>query len=289
METLTKIFFETANELGWQKILAALIIFFLGHFPIRILVSGFSGIFADVSSRQSRFVFRKFFSYGLHLFLIIGVLKIAGVNTKFILGAAGILTVALGFAARPSVSNLISGLLLIFEQPFVVGDLVRVDGQLGEVLSIDLLSSSLRTIDNLLVRVPNDALMNKMVVNYTRFPILRMDMHINVPYSESLAVIHKLLNEVRQKSPLSLQEPEALFKVESFEENHIVVIYSVWTPQRYLSEFKGEFYKEIHEAFRSAGVSQPQSSIRMTQETYPKSGGPSVSGPLQASNPSLPR
>lgn len=266
IEVLKSIFMDVAHEFDWYKLFFSLILFLVGHFLIRLFLKSLSLVTGRLSTRQGRFVFQKFLSYGLHVFLIVGTLKVAGVDIKVILGAAGIVTVALGFAARSSVSNLISGLLLIFEQPFVVGDLIETEGRLGEVLSVDLLSTSLRTIDNLYVRVPNDILMNQRVVNYWRFPILRMDMRINVPYSESLEEIHKILNSVRERSALSLQEPKALFKVESFEENHIVVIYSVWTTRQYFSEFKGQFYKEVHNAFRQAGVSQPQSSIRMIQE-----------------------
>ena len=83
--------------------------------------------------------------------------------------AAGLLTVALGFAAQTSASNLISGLFLLGERPFVVGDVIRLaSGITGEVVGIDLLSVKIRTFDNLLVRVPNETLLKSELTNLTR-------------------------------------------------------------------------------------------------------------------------
>ena len=75
------------------------------------------------------------------------------------------------FASQTSVSNIISGIFLISEQPFQVGDLIKVGETKGVVLSIDLLSIKLRTFDNQLVRIPNENLIKNELSNITRFPI----------------------------------------------------------------------------------------------------------------------
>src|SRR5690606_5360707 len=75
-------------------------------------------------------------------------LRELGFSLAVLMGAAGVLTVAIGFASQTSASNLISGLFLIGERPFEVGDTIQVGGTSGEVLSIDALSVKLRTFDN---------------------------------------------------------------------------------------------------------------------------------------------
>jgi len=103
-----------------------------------------------------------------------------------LLGAAGILTVAPGFASQTSASNLVSGLFMIAEHPFGVGDTIRLGSIAGEVPSIDLLSVNLRTPDNLYVRIPNETMIKSEITNLTRFPIRRLDLEIGVAYKENL-------------------------------------------------------------------------------------------------------
>ena len=110
----------------------------------------------------------------------VSALREAGFKLSVLLGAAGILSVAVGFASQTSASNFISGLFLTLERPFSVGDVIRVGTTTGEVLSIDLLSVKLRTYDNLMVRIPNETLIKSEMTTLTRFPIRRYDLMLGV-------------------------------------------------------------------------------------------------------------
>ena len=96
--------------------------------------------------------------YGIMILMSMSALRELGFDLSVILGAAGILSVAIGFASQTSASNLISGLFLMMERPFSIGDVIRVEQTTGEVISIDLLSVKIRTFDNLYVRVPNESM-----------------------------------------------------------------------------------------------------------------------------------
>ncbi|RXM22074.1 mechanosensitive ion channel, partial [Citrobacter sp. AAK_AS5] len=91
-------------------------------------------------------------------------------------------------------SNLISGLFLVMERPFVVGDVITVDDVTGEVLTIDMLSTKLRTFDNLYVRMPNETIIKSRVTNLTHFPIRRIDLRLGVAYREDLARVRAVLD-----------------------------------------------------------------------------------------------
>ncbi|MFN9975907.1 MAG: mechanosensitive ion channel family protein, partial [Phycisphaerae bacterium] len=106
-----------------------------------------------------------------------------GFDLKVLLGAAGILTVAVGFAAQTSASNLISGLFLMFERPFVVGNSIVIGDLRGEVVAIDMLSTKIRTFTNMMVRIPNETLVKSNIVNLSYFPIRRVDLEVGVAYS----------------------------------------------------------------------------------------------------------
>ena len=113
------------------------------------------GMRRHVSAQEAMLV-RRLSYYVLLGIVVASALHQLGFKLGVLLGAAGVISVALGFASQTSVSNLISGLFLIVERSFVVGDLLEVNGRVGSVISIDLLSVKLRTFDNLMMRVPNE-------------------------------------------------------------------------------------------------------------------------------------
>lgn len=192
--------------------------------------------------------------FGLVLMTVLGQL---GFDLSVLLGAAGILTVALGFASQTSASNLISGLFLLGERPFVVGDVIRVEGTTGEVISIDLLSVKLRTFDNLFVRVPNESLLKAQITNLTHFPIRRVDLVLGVAYRENLERVREVLVEVAVRHPLCLDEPAALFIVTGFGDSSIDLQFSVWAARENYLEVKTGIQQSIKQAFDDAAIEIP--------------------------------
>lgn len=192
----------------------------------------------------------------LTLFLI-SALHELGFNLSVLLGAAGILSVAIGFASQTSASNLISGLFLMAERPFTVGDNIRVGSTTGEVLSIDLLSVKLRTFDNLFVRIPNEALIKSEVTTLTRFPIRRIDVMVGVAYKEDLKKVRAVLDEIADKNPLCLEEPKPLYIFQGFGESSLDIQYSVWAKRENFLNLKNSIHKEIKNTFDEQGIEIP--------------------------------
>ena len=141
-----------------------------------------------------------------------------GVDLTVLLGAASILTVAAGFAAQTSASNFISGLFLIAERPFGVGDVIEVGGYTGEVKAIDLMSTKLRTFDNRYVRFPNETVMKTEIVNLTRYPIRRIDVPLVVGMSADGDAVSALLIETAAANPRVLDEPAPAVFFEGFSD-----------------------------------------------------------------------
>jgi small-conductance mechanosensitive channel len=176
------------------------------------------------------------------------------VNLTAVLGAAGIITVAIGFAAQTSLSNLISGLFLLGERPFEVGDLIVVGTTRGVVLSIDLLSVKLRTLDNLFVRMPNETLIKAEVTTVTRFPIRRMDINVGVAYKEDAAKVARVLREVVDANPCSLTEPEPLILFKDFGPSSLDFLVGIWFEKTKFLELKNSIMREIKERFDAEGI-----------------------------------
>ena len=145
-----------------------------------------------------------------------------------LLGTAGILTVAVGFASQTSASNVISGLFLITERPFSIGDVIKIGETTGVVLSIDMISVKLRTFDNIFVRVPNESVLKGQVINYSRFPIRRFDLMLNLDYGEDLGRVRAILLEIAEKEPLCLIDPPPEVAFVGFGESAMQLRFSVW-------------------------------------------------------------
>jgi small-conductance mechanosensitive channel len=192
----------------------------------------------------------------LVLFLL-SALHQLGFDLTILLGAAGILSVAIGFASQTSASNLISGLFLLGEQPFGIGDVIKVGDITGEVLAIDLLSVKLRTFDNLYVRIPNENLLTAEVTTLTRFPIRRIDLEIGVAYKENIETVRDVLMDLAQRNPFCLTDPEPLFILKGFGASSIDILLCVWVRSANFLKLKNGLLMEIKTAFDERGIEIP--------------------------------
>ena len=218
------------------------------------LLAGAVGERLDAHARQ---LLRRAVFYTVVVMFSVSALRELGFKLQVLLGAAGILTVAIGFASQTSAANLVSGLFLIFERPFSLGDVVRIGSTTGEVLSVDLLSVKLRTFDNLYVRIPNETLVKTEITNLTRFPLRRLDLPIGVAYKEDLERVRETLLEVASHNPLSLEEPPPLFIVLGYGESAIDLQFSVWGLRENFLELRNTIQREIKEAFDRRGIEIP--------------------------------
>lgn len=201
---------------------------------------------------------RLLLAKGSYYAILIGALTSAlgqfGVDIKVILGAAGVLTVAVGFAAQTSASNLISGIFLMFEKPFTVGDIITIGDTTGEVLSIDLLSSKIRTFNNLMVRVPNETLVKTQIINQSYFPVRRVDFRFNFAMQSDLRAVEAILREAARQHPLSLEEPNPIFIMSGFSDSGMTVQFQVWTLPANLLAVQNDLYRDFKAAFERAGI-----------------------------------
>lgn len=271
---------ERVRGFFWAAVilLVALAVGSLARRVVRRLGSGGLGEH-KLSAQQNMLVGRGVF-YGIVLLGFFQALRTAGFDIGVLLGAAGIVTVALGFAAQTSASNLISGLFLMGEKPFVLGDAVQIGTTVGEVVAIDLLSVKLRTYDNLLVRIPNESLLRSEITNLTRHPIRRLDIPIGIAYAEDPDRARQVLQAVAEANELCLDEPKPLFFVLGFGDSAIQLRFSVWTATHHFFEFRTRFLTEVKRAFDAEGIEFP-----FPQRTLTFDGELATRAPGDASRP----
>jgi len=208
-------------------------------------------------SEHSGILVRKLLGYTGYIILLIMVLNQLGVKLAALLGAAGIAGIAIGFAAQTSVSNVISGIFLLSEKPFQVGDLIKVGETLGVVHSIDLLSIKLRKLDNLFIRIPNETIIKTEVTNITRFPIRRMDIDIGVAYKEDVGKVKEVLADLASKNPYCLDEPVPLILFKNFGNSALEFLYGLWFFKTDYLALRNSIMQEIKERFDAEGIEIP--------------------------------
>jgi len=208
-------------------------------------------------SAQQGLVVGKIILYSGFSFITISILRELGFKLSTVLGAAGIVGIAVGFASQTSVSNIISGLFLIAERPFEMNDIITVSGTTGVVLSIDMLSVKLRTFDNKYVRIPNETIIKSEVTNVTRFPIRRVDIQIGVAYKEDISRVREVLLDIARKEPVCLNEPEPIVVLSGFGNSSIDMLLLVWTAKSDWLHAKNSITESIKKRFDEAGIEIP--------------------------------
>jgi small-conductance mechanosensitive channel len=254
------------NDLGLSELVTAerilvfaraLIVLLVGWLLARLVSRATERAFSRKIGAQETMLLRRLVFYTLFGLVVAAALNQLGFQLGVLLGAAGVLTVAIGFASQTSASNLISGLFLIAERAFVVGDVVKIEDLTGEVLSIDLLSVKIRTFDNLYVRVPNESIIKNRVTNLTFFPLRRVDMRISVAYKEDLARVRKVLLRVVEENPLAMEDPAPLIAFQQFGSSSIDLLFCVWGRDRNVLALTNSLAEGIKREFEEEGIEMP--------------------------------
>lgn len=219
------------------------------------------------ASEQSRVMVHKSIVYFGWAIIFLAVLSELGVKLSAVLGAAGVLGIAVGIASQKSLGNIISGFFLVSDKTFDLGDVIKVGSTLGVVHSLDLLSVKLRTFDNTLIRIPNDQIITTEIINITRFPIRRLDFHLKVAYREDLPGVKEALLNLARGNPLCLDEPEPFFLYQEFGPSGVEILFAVWFEKNDYVEVKNSVFESIKAKFDGMGIELPYQQIRLYSGT----------------------
>lgn len=264
-------FFSSISQESLVTWIRAGFVLFAGLLVARLLGAAIYKMTATRMGIHAATTLKRVVFYLLTAVVLMAALKELGFSLGVLLGAAGVLSVALGFASQTSASNLISGIFLVAESPFKIGDIIRVGNISGQVLSIDLLSVKLRTFDNLFVRVPNETLIKTEITNLTRFPIRRLDIQIGIAYKEDLDKAREVMIKVADQLPLCLDQPRPLVIFQGFGDSSLDLQFSVWATRENYLELRNTIPEKIRKAFveEDIEIPFPHRSLYAGSETEP--------------------
>ena len=250
-------FFDFLTPERIVSLIRVAVILVVGTIIAKIFCTYLEKVLKKRTSPQQAKTFCKISYYLILTLIAVTALRELGFNLGILLGAAGILTVAAGFASQTSVSNIISGLFLLMDRPFQAGDVIEVGGTVGIVNEIELLSVKLRTFQNALVRIPNEEMIKTQVTNYTYYPIRRIDIEVGVAYKEDIAKVREILLEVADRNPLCLEEPSPLFVYKGYGNSSIDLLLGVWIKKENYLTVVNSIREEIKAAFDKNGIEIP--------------------------------
>lgn len=186
-------------------------------------------------------------------------IAIAGIPTDRLTVIIGALGVGIGFGLQTLVNNLISGLIIAFEKPVNLDDIIEISGQTGKMKSIGIRSSVVTTWDGADIIIPNGDLLSQHMTNWTMGTAKRRyEIKVGVAYGTDLKLAKSLINEVINNHSLILKNPEPMIWATQFSDSAIDFAIKYWVPHfNYGNDVKSDLIMAIDEIFKINGIVIP--------------------------------
>ena len=204
------------------------------------------------------------------LIFIVGfvvALSMLGINVGPLLAAIGAAGFIVGFALQGTLSNFAAGIMILIYRPYDVGDFVDIGGTFGTVDAMTIVSTTLMTLDNQKVVVPNNLIWGDKITNVTGTDKRRVDMVFGIGYSDDIAKAQKILEEILVKHPAVLQDPEPVVKVHELADSSVNFVVRPWVKTENYWDVYWDVTRTVKERFDAEGVSIPfpQRDVHMHQ------------------------
>lgn len=170
----------------------------------------------------------SFIVISLKILLIIMVLRIIGIPMASLITILGSCAVAIGLALQGGLSNIAGGLMILLFKPFKVGDYISVDSLEGTVKSITMFYTTIVSVDNKTIQLPNGNLSNSNIINFTANKTRRVDLKISVSYDSDINKVKKVINDVIDKNELIIKDEDVLVRLLEQADSALVFAVKVW-------------------------------------------------------------
>ncbi len=192
----------------------------------------------------------------LKVLLLVSVASMIGVETTSFIAVIGAAGLAIGLALQGSLANFAGGVLILLFRPIRVGEWIEAQGIAGTVNSIQIFHTVLKTGDNKTVVVPNGALSNGHITNFSREPRRRADINIGIDYSSDIKLARQILLEIAE-DPRVLREPEPVVFVTGLGDSSVNLSLRVWVATADFWPVTFSFTEQAKERLTAAGVGIP--------------------------------
>lgn len=239
-------------------IIIAVIIFVIGKFIIKFILKFVDRIFAKSSADEgvAKFI-HSVLKVALYIILAITICGQIGIETTSFAAIVASGGLAIGLAFEGSLSNFAGGVMILIMKPFTVGDYIESNGVEGTVYKIDIFYTSLKTVDNKSVKLPNGTLSNSILTNYSMNEKRRVDVEVGIGYDDNIELARKELERVMNSYSNIMRDEANAVVVKNLVDSAIIMEVRVWVPTEYYWDCKFYLNENIRVSFDKAGISIP--------------------------------
>ncbi|WP_417393424.1 mechanosensitive ion channel family protein [Gimesia sp.] len=179
------------------------------------------------------------------------------VDVTPLLAAIGATGLVVGLALQGTLSNFASGLMILINRPFDVGNVVTAGGVTGTVKQMNLVSTTFRTFDNQTIHVPNNSIWNNVITNITANKVRRVDLEFSIGYNDDFEQAEQIIKEVLDEHELVLKDPAAVVVTHALADSSVNIVCRPWAKTENWWDVKTSVTREVKRRFDQAGISIP--------------------------------
>lgn len=240
------------------KLLGALLVLLVGIWIAKRLSNALDRAMARGHMEATLRGFLRNIAYaGMVVVVATSALFTLGVSPASVLAVLGAAGLAIGLALKDSLSNIASGVMLIMQRPFRVGDYVQAAGIEGTVDQIRVFQTRLRTIDNRTVVLPNSLITTAPIVNFTANPRRRIDIAVGVGYGDDLQAARQTLLDAAAAHPKVLKDPAPEVLVTGLGESSVNLELRVWAKTGDVLHTRSDLNEAVRNDIIGRGLSIP--------------------------------
>ncbi len=211
------------------SLISALLLLFIGLYVIRLINRLVRRIMVK---REYELTLSNFLAdillWTMRIVLFVAVIGQLGIGTSSFVAILGAMGLAVGLSLQGSLSNFAGGMLIIMFKPFRVGDFIEAQGVSGTVAEIQIFVTKLTSTNNQVIFVPNGALSNNNIINYSVAGTRRADINFTVSYDSNLQQVKNILNNIVQNDPRVLKVPSPSVIVTGLVDNGVTIAVRPW-------------------------------------------------------------
>lgn len=252
-----------------KNIIFAILILFFGRLAVRAVVHLLQTMLRRTNQEDMLIDFVKSVSRSLlMLVVLIAALSQLGVDTTSLVALIGAAGLAIGLSLQDSLKNFASGILLLVFKPFTVGHYIDAAGNSGTVDRIGIFTTTLTTIDNKIIIVPNSNIYQDSIINYSAMEQRRIDMVFGIGYESDLKQAKAILQRLVDQEPRILAEPEPVVALSELADSSVNFIVRPWVKRDHYFPVLWNFTEQVKLAFDAEGISipYPQMHIHLANE-----------------------
>jgi small conductance mechanosensitive channel len=240
------------------KLLIVFVLFFIGKWIIRKIHKFLNNIFSkrSMDSALKGFLL-NLTNVILFTSLFIVIINIVGTQTVSLAAIIGSAGLAIGLAVKDNLANFAGGVMLLFNKPFKGGDYIQAQNIEGTVKTVGILYTTLTTIDNKTVYIPNGPLSTGTITNYTTQENRRVDLLIGVDYGSDVELVKKILLDAALKHPKVLDDPAPFARMSKMNDSSIDFVLRVWVKSSDYWEVNFDLTEEIYKQLNANGLNIP--------------------------------